>query len=310
MNEPARSGDVSQATPLDPAFLRRLERLAVTARRTLRGVGQGERRSKRHGGTVEFADTRPYSAGDDTRAIDWYAYARLEQLLLKLYVEEQDLTVHLLVDHSASMGSGTPPKLPLARQLAVALAFIGLAAGDRVAVRPFRGGEAELGFGPSRGRAALPRLLRFLSRDGGARGASDLRGATRAFLARRPAPGVVVLVSDLLDDARVEPAEVVRALDELRHAGHEVHAIHLVAPDEAEPQVGQDVDLVDVESGEVVAVSLTRAAVRAYRAAFAERCALLRARFGRAGIGYALVRSDQPFEEVVLGTLREGALLR
>ena len=90
----------------EPEFLRRLERLAIVARKTLRGVGRGERRSKRHGGTVEFADYRRYSPGDDTRRIDWYAYARLEQMFLKLYVEEQDLSLHILLDVSASMGHG------------------------------------------------------------------------------------------------------------------------------------------------------------------------------------------------------------
>ena len=107
---------------LDPEFLRRLERLTVVARKTLRGVGQGERRSKRHGGTVEFADYRGYTPGDDTRQIDWYAYARLEELYLKLYVQEQDLALHLLIDQSASMGTGTPPKLSYARTTAAALA--------------------------------------------------------------------------------------------------------------------------------------------------------------------------------------------
>lgn len=291
--------------PLDPAFLRRLERLAVAARRTLRGVGLGERRSKRHGGAVEFADTRPYAPGDDTRRIDWYAYARLEQLLLRLYVEEQDLTVHLLLDQSASMGGGTPPKLPLARQLAAALAYVGLAAGDRVSLRTFRGGERGAVFGPARGRSALVRLLRFLERDAEARGASALGAALRAFVARRPAPGVVVVLSDLLD-----PAGVIRPLEELSHAGHEVHVVHLIAPDEAAPEVGEDVELVDAETGEVVSVSLTRDAVRDYRAAFAAHCAQVRAACARGGIGYAVARSDERFEDVVLGALREGALLR
>jgi len=98
----------ADAEPLtfEPEFLRRLERLALEARKTLRGVGRGERRSKRHGGTVEFADYRRYAPGDDTRRIDWYAYARLEQMFLKLYVEEQDLSLHILLDVSASMGHG------------------------------------------------------------------------------------------------------------------------------------------------------------------------------------------------------------
>ena len=108
----------------------------------------------------------------------------------------------------------------------------------------------------------------------------------------------------------LDPAGVVRPLEELYHAGHEVHVVHLIAPDEEAPEVGEDVELVDVETGELVSVSLTRDAVRDYRAAFAAHCAQVRAACARSGIGYAVARSDERFEDVVLGALREGTLLR
>ncbi|MGE0712035.1 MAG: DUF58 domain-containing protein [Planctomycetota bacterium] len=290
---------------LDPEFLRRLERLAIVARKTLKGVGQGERRSKRHGGSVEFSDYRRYSPGDDTRRIDWYAYARLEQMFLKLYVEEQDLALHVLLDQSASMGTGQPPKLPFARELAAALSYVALAAGDRVTLRVVRGAEAARPFGPLRGRHGLTRLLRHLSQDSAPRGQTSLDGAVRAFLSRSPARGVVLLISDLLD-----PAGVRGPLERLRYSGFEVHVLHVVAPDELEPQVGADLDLEDVETGRVVTVALDQRAIRAYREAFAAFQAEVQTLCRRHGIGYVLARSDVPVEELVLGALRKSELVR
>ncbi|MCW8138025.1 MAG: DUF58 domain-containing protein [Planctomycetota bacterium] len=302
---------MAAAPTFDPGFLRRLERLAVVARRTLRGAGLGERRSKRQGGAVEFADYRGYSPGDDTRRIDWYAYARLETLLLKLYVEEQDLALHVLVDQSASMGTGADPatgrpsKLDYARHVAAALAYVGLSAGDRVTVRAFRGGELSPQLGPLRGRDAFLRLLRFLGDDREAAGRTSLGDAARTFVARRPTTGVVIVVTDLLDpQGHEEP------LRRLRGAGHEPFVLHVVSPDEAEPEVGVDVDLEDAETGEVLSVAMDQAAVRAYREAHARFLAEVAAFCRRAELGYALARTDVPFEELVLGVLRRGALVR
>jgi uncharacterized protein (DUF58 family) len=289
---------------LAPEFLRRLERLAVVAHKTLRGVGRGERRSKRHGGTVEFADYRGYTPGDDTRQIDWYAYARLEDLYLKLYVQEQDLTLHLLIDQSASMGTGEPPKLPYARAAAAALAYVALAGGDRVTVRPFRGGERAAPF-TCRGRSGLVRLLRFLETDPAASGETSLSAAARAFVARKPPPGVVLVLSDLLD-----PAGYAEPLERLRYSGFEVHLMHVVAPDEAEPQVGQDVDLEDAETGRTLTVALTQRAVRRYREAFSAWAAEISAFCRRHEIGYVQARTDVPLEELVLHSLRRSDLVR
>lgn len=289
---------------LDPGFLRRLERLAIVARKTLRGTGPGERRSRRHGGTVEFADYRGYAPGDDTRRIDWYAYARLGQLFLKLYLEEQDLAVHLLLDQSASMGAGQPEKLTYARQVALALGYVALAAGDRVQVRAFRGGERGRPLGPLRGRHELSRLVEHLTEDPDAAGRTSLIGAVRAFLAAHPSPGVVVVLSDLLDP-EWEPA-----LLRLRHSGHEPLVLQVLAPDELEPVVEPDHELLDAETGEVVPVALDRKAIAAYRAALAGFLAQVEGACTRSGIGWALARTDVPVEELVLRALRGRALLR
>ncbi|RPJ43072.1 MAG: DUF58 domain-containing protein, partial [Chloroflexi bacterium] len=116
----------------DESFLRRLERLALVARHASAGQTQGERRSPKRGQSVEFSDFRPYVAGDDFRRIDWNAYARLERFFIKLFVEEEDLAVHLLVDNSRSMRWGEPDKLGYAVRVAGAIGYIALAGLDRV----------------------------------------------------------------------------------------------------------------------------------------------------------------------------------
>lgn len=298
---------------LDPAFLRRLERLSIVARKTVRGLGPGERRSRRAGGAVEFADYRRYAPGDDIRRIDWYAYARLEQLVLKLFLEEQDLALHILVDQSASMGqggagpsaAGGASKLSYARRVATALAYVGLSGGDRVQLNVVRGGSPTPPIGPLRGKESLRRLLDRLGRDPAASGRTSLSQAVMAFASRRPPHGVVVLISDLLDPAGVEAP-----LRGLCGAGHEVHVVHVVAPDEMEPPVGQDVDLEDAETGERVTVALDRRAVQAYREAWTRWQADVAGLCRRLEAGYVLASTAVPFEDLVLDVLRRRAMVR
>ncbi|RPI48257.1 MAG: DUF58 domain-containing protein, partial [Chloroflexi bacterium] len=196
-----------QAPLFDEAFLRKLERLAVLSRRAMAGQMQGERRSPKRGQSVEFADFRPYAPGDDFRRIDWNAYARLERFFLKLFVEEQDLTVHLLVDTSLSMDWGEPNKLRFALRAAGALGYVALAGLDRVTVTALgaHGGaerEERKGspgyFPPHRGKQQASALFQFLA-GLEARGMVDLRRSLGRYAARSQQPGPLILVSDLLD---------------------------------------------------------------------------------------------------------------
>ena len=192
----------------DAAFLRKLEMLALVSRRVFAGKSRGERRSSRRGGSVEFSDYRQYAPGDDFRAIDWNAYARLEHLFLKLFVEEEDLAVHVLLDASRSMDFGAPrTKLDLARKLAGALAYCALAGYDRAALWTFGGRPGDLEATPLvRGRARVfglfDALERLEPREGG--GAGAFSAAARAFVERKPRSGLVIVLSDLLDPEGVE----------------------------------------------------------------------------------------------------------
>src|SRR5436853_7218450 len=118
---------------LDPALLRKLERLRIQARRACPGTMRGERRSTRRGSSVEFADFRKYEAGDDFRHVDWNIYARLERLMLRQFVEEEDVRIDILVDGSGSMRFGDgATKFDFVCRTAACLAFIASAGHDMV----------------------------------------------------------------------------------------------------------------------------------------------------------------------------------
>src|SRR4026208_1919823 len=123
------------ALRFDDQFLKKLEYLHVVSKRAFAGHNRADRLTPTRGRGIEFADHRPYSAGDDFRHIDWKAYKRLNRLLLRLFDEEQDLPIYLLVDTSRSMAEEI--KFDQARRIAAALCYIGLAHLDRVSIVPF-----------------------------------------------------------------------------------------------------------------------------------------------------------------------------
>src|SRR5437016_11406747 len=169
-----------QAEPLlDPQFLARLEQLELVSRKIFVGRMKGERLSKRKGQSVEFADYRNYVVGDDLRFLDWNLYARLDLLFIRLFLEEEDLHVYLLIDNSLSMDFGSPTKLRFAKQLVASLGFVGLVNQDRVVVEAFNN-QLTQSSAALRGRKSLWRLLEFLDKVEPA-GPSDLARSLKAF---------------------------------------------------------------------------------------------------------------------------------
>lgn len=282
---------------LEPEFLRRLERLKLLARRRFRGAASGSRRARAKGSSAEFADHRPYAPGDDTRRIDWNAYARLGELVMRLYVAEQDLAVTLLIDRSASLGVGSPPKIDVARRVAAALGYLALAQGERVGVVPFAAGVGRP-LEPGRGRARVGKLLRYLD-SVEVDGTTDLGRAVDAFLARRPRPGLVCVLSDLLD-----PGGFRRPLDRLISEGHEPAIFHILDAAEFDPTPGGDFALVDVERGTRVEVSLDQHAIAAYRARVTAFLADVEGYARSRGLSHVRVGGDVDFEDALLTYLR------
>jgi uncharacterized protein (DUF58 family) len=249
-------------TVFDEAFLRQLERLLILMRSPVRGGLKGGRRSVKRGQSVEFADYRDYALGDDLRQLDWNVYARLERLFVKLFIEEEDVTVTLLVDASASMAAGRPAKLVFAKRAAAALGYIGLASEDRVTVSALAGRVARRR-AAMRGSGRVFRLLSDLSAIQPADGPTDLVAAVRHAAAQLHGKGVVILLSDLLDPAAD------RVIRELAATGSELIVIHVLSPDELDPALEGDLRLVDVETGEGIDVTVDLATLDAYQARLA-----------------------------------------
>jgi uncharacterized protein (DUF58 family) len=246
-------------TVFDEAFLRQLERLLVLMRSPVRGGLKGGRRSVKRGQSVEFADYRDYTIGDDLRQLDWNVYARLERLFVKLFIEEEDVTVTLLVDASASMAAGRPAKLLFAKRAAAALGYIGLASEDRVTVSALAGRMARRR-ASMRGSGRVFRLLADLSSIQPADGPTDLVAAARHAAAQLHGKGVVILFSDLLDPGAD------RIIRELAATGSELIVMHVLSPDELDPALEGDLRLVDVETGDGIDVTVDLATLDAYQA--------------------------------------------
>jgi uncharacterized protein (DUF58 family) len=286
---------------LSADFLTQLERLTLLSRRSFRGRVKGERRSPRKGISVEFSDYRQYGVGDDLRYVDWNVYARLDRLYLKLFVDEEDLCLHLLVDASASMGFGAPSKLDYSARLAGALGFVGLVGLERVGVGVVRERMAE-GFNPARGRSQAIPLLDFLGRlrPGGT---TSLNEGLAAYALRAREAGLAVLISDLMDPGGYE-----RGLKALLERRFDVHVIHVLAADEMNPAFGGDLRLLDAETDELRDLTLDGEALRGYHErlrAFLDRAE----QFCRGNeITYHQVVTETPVEEFMLRQLK-GLLL-
>jgi uncharacterized protein (DUF58 family) len=289
-------------TVFDEAFLRQLERLLLLMRSPARGGLKGGRRSVKRGQSVEFADYRDYSMGDDLRQLDWNVYARLEKLFVKLFVEEEDVTVTLLIDASASMGTGTPEKLLFAKRAAAALGYIGLASEDRVAVSVLAGRMARRR-SAMRGSGRVFRLLADLSSVQVSDGPTDLVAAARHAAAQLSGRGVLILLSDLLDPAA---DKVIR---ELAATGSELVILHILSPDELDPPLEGDLRLVDTETGERVDITADLATIDAYKARLTEWKAGFADLAAKRRASYVDLPSDVNLAELMFAELRRRRVL-
>jgi uncharacterized protein (DUF58 family) len=280
----------------DEAFLRRLEQLELASRRLTAGRMKGERRSTRRGQSVEFADYRNYTSGDDLRQLDWNVYARLERLFIKLFVEEEDVTVHVLVDASRSMDFGDPNKLDFARRAAGALAYLGLASLDRVSVAFLGDGRATT-LRAMRGKRRALELFRFLSEPRHER-ATGLASAAREYASRLRGTGPLLLLSDLMDPGYLD------ALRDLAGTRCQLSVLHILAPEEIDPDVPADARLVDNETGQGIEVTGDDDLVDRYRTRLAEWQGEIAGFVGRRGGAYVAIPSDLDLADLLFDVLR------
>jgi uncharacterized protein (DUF58 family) len=286
---------------LEPPVLRRLEALAVLVRRAVKGQMGGERRSVSRGRSPEFADFRNYTPGDDYRLIDWNAYARLDRFMLRLFVAEEELPLSLFLDLSGSMDWGRPNKALAAKRLAGAIAYVALAALDRVRLTVFAEGPTS-GGAPYRGRHAAQALFaRIQSFPVG--GPTDYERLVWPIARQRP--GMTVLITDGLGESPIDPA-----ITALRLARQEGAVLQLLAPQEVEPDWTGDARLRDAETGVEREFTATPATQAAYRTALTRRTDGIERGAVRRGLRFARLISDQPVEDMVQRTLRRVGLLR
>ena len=305
-------------------LMARLDRLDVLSRKVFAGKMPGERRSKRRGQSVEFDDFRPYVPGDDLRHIDWNILARLDRLVLKLFREDEDLSLSIILDCSASMDAGEPSKLVFAHRLAMALGYIGLVNHNRVAIATFgspndQGGLTRLA--PMRGRRNVRRISEFLLASLNPPPASgerrepappqDFNSLMRLLALARQGRGVIVLISDML-----LPEGYLPGLNFLSGAaGFDSYLLQVLSPDELDPARQEsallgDLRLTDAETGRASEVTVSAQVIAKYREklnahidGIAHAC---RAR----DITHMLVSSDARVEELILDKLRRRGLVR
>ncbi len=315
---------MSKNSLLDPTFLRKLELLRIQARRAFPGSMRGERRSTRRGASVEFADFRKYEAGDDFRHVDWNIYARLERLMLRQFVEEEDVRIDILIDQSRSMHYGERvTKFDFARRAAAALTFLGISSLDQVGVATFDS-AIRLQKRASRGRGHLMSVLAFLeslskaapeessptsnedkeqAATSPANEQTNLSAVLRAYQKNTVRPGILFIISDFFDEGDFR-----QAMRLLAQRKFDVNLIQVLADEEVTPETAGDWLMVDAESGEEREITLNDRTVAAYKKTLAQFTDSLDTFCRANGIGYTFMQASAKFEELVLKNLIESRM--
>jgi uncharacterized protein (DUF58 family) len=291
------------ATLLDPHFLKKLENLSLASKRAFAGQMQGEKRSPKRGSSVEFADYREYALGDDLRYVDWKAYGRLEKLFLKLFVAEQDLSLHLLIDTSRSMEFGAPlRKIDYALRVAAALGYIALTNYDRVSVAGFSD-TLSAPLPPLRGKPSIAAFLRYLQQQNTG-GETRFGDALTLYARRAKNSGIAVVVSDYFDSGYA------RGIKALLAKKFQIVLIHVLDSEEISPTLTGDLRLIDAESGDAHEVSISPVLLDQYRSRLQSFCGEIKNLAARYGMDYVQASTNVPFEDVILKFLRRQNLLR
>lgn len=304
----------------DKSTLNKLEQLTFVADDVRAGLMKGNRRSRKRGVSLEFAEYRDYTKGDDLRRLDWNVFARLERPFIKLTQDEEDLTVHILVDTSDSMSWSASEdaeddgasKLGYAMQLAGALGYIGLLAGDLVCVTLFDSRDTRR-WGPFRGRQNSWPLLQFLeanyaslsqpAKSNGRRTTLDL--SLRDYAHRAQRPGLLFLLSDLLS-----PGTYRDALAALQGRGYEIALLHILSEEEMTPQWTGDLRLIDAENGDTAEVTLDPVALEEYALRIAAWQSEIEAYCISRDIRYTKIITSVPWEQIVFQSLPRQRIIR
>jgi uncharacterized protein (DUF58 family) len=290
----------------DDEFQRKLESLALVSRRVFAGRMRAERRSKKKGSGVEFADHRAYAPGDDFRFVDWNVYRRFGKLLVRLFEEEEDLSIYFILDCSGSMAFGEPSKFDQARRLCAALAYVGLANLDRVTlVAAHESGGSVMP--ATRGKNRIFKVFQYLEKLE-ATGVTNLAQSLKTFAAQHKRRGLALLISDLYDPQGFEAG-----INVLRYNKFEPYVLHMVEPGGgalARNAILGDINVYDCETGEEREVTVTERVLEDIRTAHREYDGSIQRFCTRSHVPYFAAPADVAFDELVLRVLRRGGVLR
>ncbi|MCG3151009.1 MAG: hypothetical protein GEEBNDBF_00275 [bacterium] len=290
---------------LEEGFLARLERLHYLTRLMVVGGMRGEKKSRRHGSSIEFADYRAYSRGDDLRRVDWKVFARTDRFYTKLFHEEEDLTVHLLIDASASMAYGKPQKFMVAQQVAAAMGYIAMANLERTRFRVFGDRLYANDTGYLRSKGSVHKAFRFLEDLEPQREArTDFRKSFETFAGQTKGQGLVIILSDFLAEEGL-----VEGLKRILYAGHQIVCVQLLDQQEMEPDLRGELELRDAEEGTLREVTISPRLLRMYRAYRDAYLQQFETTCRRLGMSYIRALTSEPMEEIVLQGLRQTRLV-
>jgi uncharacterized protein (DUF58 family) len=288
----------------DDQFLKKLEYLYIVSKKIFSGRLRAERRTKKTGSGIEFADHRNYTLGDDFRYIDWNIYGRMERLLLRLFEEEEDLSIYILVDCSKSMAIGQPrSKLDYALRVAAALCYVGLSNLDRVSIIPFSNDLHER-LPPERGKGRIFKVFQFLQAvEPG--GITQLAPSITKFVHQTKRRGMAVVISDFYDPAGYE-----EGLNVLRYHKYEPFAIQVYDPKEADPPLHGDLTLIDCETGDPREVTISAKLLAEYRKEHERYCKELEEFCTKRALPFFRTHTGVPFDELILKIFRAGGFVK
>jgi uncharacterized protein (DUF58 family) len=291
---------------IDPKVLNRVDKLELAAKLVVEGFMAGWHRSPYHGFSVEFAQHREYSMGDDTRHLDWKIYGRVSRYFIKQYEVETNFTAHILHDASESMLYGSPRashnKLEYANFLTAALSYLILSQTDSVGVGIFNE-DLQAIVEPKQSLAQIHRICHELESTVPAK-KTDVGRIMHHFAERIGRRGIVIVISDLLD----KPEHILTGLNHLHFARHDVMVMHVMDPYELEFPFDGNVKFEGLEGYDPI-LCQPRMLRKSYLEALNKHILEIKMACERNKVDYALINTGQPLE-VALQTFLQSRMMR
>ena len=288
---------------IDDAFLKRLANLRFILKGRRKGHLSGPHPSPRAGVSLEFADYRDYTRGDDFRYVDWNIYGRLDRLLVKSFVHEVDVPIYIFLDLSTSMSLGSPPKARYAARVAAALAYLGLRGLDRVGLLPFAD-RLLPPIPPRHGMKQMALILRALQ-DLSPSGNTSINEILNEFLARSRESGLVFLVSDFFSERGYQ-----EGISRLVYRGNQVVAIQTLDPLEMNPAANGSTRITDSETLSHLDLNVGERTRAQYQKRLMAYVSALRRFLAVHRIPYFMAPTDLPLDILIHEQMRNGGVIK